>query len=67
MDAWTQAFEDLHCRDVDNVDEDIEMEDEESKRDRERAEMTECPTQEFVTRPEEEKMNTTEMKNLTAH
>lgn len=50
MDAPSQALEDCDGRDVVNVDKDVKVDNEKPRLDRTRADVTEYPTQDFVTR-----------------
>lgn len=49
MDTWKKALDNRDCGDVANVDEDIEIDNEQSKLDPKRADTTEYPTRDFVT------------------
>lgn len=59
----TQVLEHCYSKDVANVEENIEIEEEKSELDREPAETTEYPTQDFDTVSELQRMNATAIRN----
>lgn len=67
MDAWMQALKDCEDEDEDIVDKEINIEDKELDLNRERAKVTEGPTQEFGTGLEVQTMIAAEMKTSRSH
>lgn len=67
MDAWTEVLEDCDRKEADEIDEDIRIEDENLELDRDRAETTAYPAQNFFTHLEVQLLVAADMEQLTSY